>query len=538
MRRILRGMARFFRQRMSWVRSIVNITLVGLLALTLLSAWVPTTAGSSPVLKIWQQQLQKPDRSVERLGNLEVAPVRFEGSDLFTIVSPTVWDRTQPGSQLPVEARAAQVEANLQRVIDGSFIPGQKDGILTNFDPKTLQVSIVSLNEIPVIVASDSYHTQPLNLVTVTYLDASHNGQPIGVLAERWRSLIYQSLYAALMDRSPEALSLRGKLGESLVVLGVMLAASALLWLLQLPLKRRNHQLRLQQAAIAADIPLSEAGAEALESLNWQQMQEHFLNGFQRQMQLQRQRHVVGFFRWLLAWGQLAIWITGFAVAALIFPWTKQLAWFLLGSPTVVLFIWFLTSICNRFVGMLLQGAAEVWVKFGTSATNYPQRDGLRIFTILSALKPVKTLGIYAAGIAITLVYLGLPFSLVLTIAGIVALALILICQGFVRDWVTGGLMLWEDQYAIGDIISIDHHTGLVERMNLRLTQLRSLEGGLISIANGTISRVENLTRYWRSRVIGGTTSPKGQQGTRLSLENSNSGSFVDPEVSESPIES
>jgi small conductance mechanosensitive channel len=449
-----------------------------------------------PLLTLWQQQLQQVDRRVERLGNLETTPIWFEGQPLFTIASPTVWDRSQPGSQLPVELRANQIEDNLNRVVEGSFIPGSRDGILTNFDPKTLQVSIVSLSEVPVVVAGDAYHTQPLKLITVTHIDADYNGQPIAALAEQWRSIIYQNLYAALMERSPDALSLQGRLGESLVVLAVMLAASLVLWLLQAPLKRRNRSLRRQQATIVAET--APTGDFADDPSAWAQFQDHFLARFQQQAQLQQQRHLLAGFRWVLSWAQVAVWIAGLSTALILFPWTKPLGWWLLGMPTTLLFIWFLTSWGNRLARDFLQGTTTLWVKFGVAATPEAERDSLRVYSLLSLLLPIKTLLITTIGIVAMLVYLGMPFSLVLTIVGVIALILLLIGQNFMRDWMAGLFILWEDQYAIGDVVAIDHQTGLVERMTLRLTQLRNLEGHWISIANGRISQAVNLSQRWR----------------------------------------
>jgi moderate conductance mechanosensitive channel len=515
------------------LRSVLNLTLVGLLAATLLTAWVPNAVGESPLWKIWQQQLHQPDRSVQRLGGIEATPVHFDGTELFTLASPAVWDRTEPGPQTPVEVRARQVESNLNQVIEGSFIHGNKDGVLTNFDPKTLQVSVMSLNDVPVIIASDSYHSQPSKLVTVTYIDADYNGQPAAALAEQWRALVYQNLYGALMERSPDALSLRGKLGEALVGLGLTLAGGLVIWLLQLPLRRRNRRLRLQQTALAAevtpdfvsglatDLVFESAPERSGQGLGYTASEQElialraaFIDVFQRQRQLQTQRNVVSGFRWLLAWGQVAIWSVGLATALSLFPWTRHYVPNLLGTPADLLLIWFVTSAVNRLIGGLLNGMAETWVKFSHAAD--PKRDGLRIFTILATIKPIKTFCIYSCGLVAAAVHLGMPFSLVLTIAGIVGLAVLLIFQDFVRDWAAGLLILWGDQYAIGDVIQTENQIGLVERLDPRLTQLWDTEGRLISIANRSINRVENLTRGWLQREQREASSPKAERGSRL----------------------
>jgi len=526
---------------------LLHVVIVGLLALTLLSAWVPTADGRTSLLEIWQQELHQPKHGIERLGNVEVMPVQFEGTDLFTLASPTVWDRHKPTQQFPIEMRVKQVEANLNHVIEGGFLQGAKDGLLTNFDPKTLQVSVVSLNDVPVIVATDSYHSQPLKLVTVTYIDADYNGQPTAELAEQWRSLIYQNLYTALLDRSPDAVSLRGKLGESLLALAVMLAASLLIWLLQVPLRRRNRHLRMQQTALTAEwlSPMDEANlntsppstSPAAESIPEPRetsaatrlisLRNRFVVRFGELQSLQQQRQVVSFFRWLLAWSQVAVWLAGLSLALALFPWTRP-ALSVLRTPAILLTLWFSVGLVNRMTSTVLQGMALAWVNFGASAADEPQRDQFRVFTILAAIQPLKSIVIYTTGLVAAFVHLGLPLSLVLCLGGVVGLATLLICQGFVRDSVMGLLILWDDQYAIGDVIVVAEQIGLVERMNLRLTQMQTAEGGLLSIAHGSLTKIENLTRSWLHREAGHSASPKPPLGSRLTMASPNPFSSID----------
>ena len=526
---------------------ILHVAIVGLLALTLLSAWVPTPDGRTSLLQVWQQELHQPHHSIERLGNVEVMPVRFERAKLFTLASPTVWDRRKPAQQFPIEMRVKQVEANLNHVIAGGFLQGAKDGLLTNFDPKTLQVSVVSLNDVPVIVATDSYHSQPLKLVTVTYIDADYNGQPAAELAEQWRSLIYQNLYTALLDRSPDALSLRGKLGESLLALAVMLAASLVIWMLQMPLRRRNRHLRMQQTALTAEW-LSPANAVDPETSHPDEadlepiapssetrlmlLRDRFVVMFEELQSLQQQRQVIGFFRWLLAWSQVAVWLAGLSLSLGLFPWTRS-ALSVLSAPVLLLTIWFGAGLINRLTSAILQGMALAWVKFGASPSDEPQRDPFRLFTILSAIQPLKSIVIYAVAVVAAFVHLGLPLSLVLSVGGVVGLAMLLVCQGLVRDSVMGLFILWDDQYAVGDVIVVANEIGLVERMNLRLTQMQTAEGGLLSIAHGSLTKIENLTRSWlhreSSQLATPKAAPKPSLGNRVTIANPNPFGSIDP---------
>ncbi|MBD0270016.1 MAG: mechanosensitive ion channel family protein, partial [Cyanobacteria bacterium Co-bin8] len=128
------------------------------------------------------------------------------------------------------------------------------------------------------------------------------------------------------------------------------------------------------------------------------------------------------------------------------------------------------------------------------------QRRSLRIPTIVRSLKGCKTTAVYLLGLGWALNVLGVSLSSVLTLSAILALAISFASQSLVKDLVNGFLILLEDQYAIGDYVTLCQVSGLVENLNLRITQLRDVEGRLITVPNSQITLVENWTRIW-SRV-------------------------------------
>jgi small conductance mechanosensitive channel len=82
----------------------------------------------------------------------------------------------------------------------------------------------------------------------------------------------------------------------------------------------------------------------------------------------------------------------------------------------------------------------------------------------------------------------------------VIGLAISFGSQSLIKDLVNGCLILIEDQFAVGDVIQVRDKSGLVENLNLRVTQLRNSEGQLITITNSNITNVSNLTRLW-SRI-------------------------------------
>jgi moderate conductance mechanosensitive channel len=83
---------------------------------------------------------------------------------------------------------------------------------------------------------------------------------------------------------------------------------------------------------------------------------------------------------------------------------------------------------------------------------------------------------------------------------GVVGIAVGFGAQSLVRDYFNGALILLENQYSIGDVVSIAGVTGNVEDLTLRRTTLRDLDGIVHTVPNGEIKVASNRTRTW-SRI-------------------------------------
>ncbi len=86
--------------------------------------------------------------------------------------------------------------------------------------------------------------------------------------------------------------------------------------------------------------------------------------------------------------------------------------------------------------------------------------------------------------------------------AGILGLAVAFGAQPLVRDFFAGFFILLEDQYSLGDYVTVDGIGGTVERITLRLTIIRDLKGTLHYIPNGNVGRVSNYTKDWARAVL------------------------------------
>jgi small-conductance mechanosensitive channel len=66
-----------------------------------------------------------------------------------------------------------------------------------------------------------------------------------------------------------------------------------------------------------------------------------------------------------------------------------------------------------------------------------------------------------------------------------------------VRDFINGFFIVLEDQYVVGDIVRIGDVVGRVEHLTLRRTVVRDAQGAQVSIPNGEVGKVANLSRDW-----------------------------------------
>lgn len=97
---------------------------------------------------------------------------------------------------------------------------------------------------------------------------------------------------------------------------------------------------------------------------------------------------------------------------------------------------------------------------------------------------------------------LGVDVTSLLTVAGVGGIAIGLGAQTLVKDMLAGLLFFLEDQYQPGDIITVAGVSGEVEKMTLRVTELREFSGDLHVIPNGEIRSVTNSTRAFHRAIV------------------------------------
>ena len=95
------------------------------------------------------------------------------------------------------------------------------------------------------------------------------------------------------------------------------------------------------------------------------------------------------------------------------------------------------------------------------------------------------------------------------TLAGLASLALGFGAQNLVRDVITGFYIILEDQFVVGDTIQVGDTIGRVEHVTLRRTVVRDARGALVTLSNGDIRTVANLSRDWSQAFVDVALSPQ-----------------------------
>lgn len=119
--------------------------------------------------------------------------------------------------------------------------------------------------------------------------------------------------------------------------------------------------------------------------------------------------------------------------------------------------------------------------------------DPQKAITIGEVLKSVLKYTVYLFGVALMFYDVFAKIPVALASAG--GFAIGLGAQSLVKDLINGFFLLFEDQYGVGDHVTISNFSGIVESMGIRTTVLRDFTGDLHLIPNGSILEVTNHSR-------------------------------------------
>ncbi|HRW42237.1 MAG TPA: mechanosensitive ion channel family protein, partial [Microthrixaceae bacterium] len=158
-----------------------------------------------------------------------------------------------------------------------------------------------------------------------------------------------------------------------------------------------------------------------------------------------------------------------------------------------------------------------------------------RAATMSTITRSMATAVVDVVAAAWILAVLGVSLAAIVASAGVLGVALGFGAQNLVRDVLAGWFILVEDRYGVGDTIDAGAPAvGTVERVTLRSTRLRDINGTVWHVANGEILRVGNKSQSWSRAVVDVAVTPDadlerareilGEVGERMLLDEAWSG--------------
>lgn len=168
---------------------------------------------------------------------------------------------------------------------------------------------------------------------------------------------------------------------------------------------------------------------------------------------------------------------------------SKPAIWVSLGEVFFkIIVIIILGMILNKLGGRLIERA------FSNRKHLRVNMSDRREQTLSKLLKNVLIYLITFVVIVMVLETLGVPVSTLIAGAGVAGLAIGFGAQSLVKDIISGFFIIFEDQFSVGDYITIDGLEGTVEEIGFRTTKLAGWTGEQYVLPNGSINFVTNYS--------------------------------------------
>lgn len=387
--------------------------------------------------------------------------VYLDGHCIFKVAAPR--------SELSTRLNYIQTQLNrIKQIYDGATVPEVQ---VIPVGAETDSGSDLE-NNIQIRIGAE----EPIRLMTVTRWDAQLGGEDIEGRTEQIISQIESALDRAQLERTETFLKQRGAIAIGIFMLALVLHIIGRRWQRKLR-KQQEREVEFPRSALPIATQLSQRQSYNLREVEVRLSQ--LLQGgaiaaaFFINLGLFPQTRITQV--WLLGIFKYPLWL---ALIALVSYLTIRLSYALIA----------------KFNQLLADGALEAFT-FITQESN--QRLELRVKTFSQVMRSIVTLIILVIALLVCLWSVNIDIAPILAGAGIIGLAVSFAAQNLLKDIINGFSIILEDQYAVGDVINVGPVTGLVENINLRITQIRDAEGRLITIPNGEVRIVANLSNQW-----------------------------------------
>jgi small conductance mechanosensitive channel len=169
------------------------------------------------------------------------------------------------------------------------------------------------------------------------------------------------------------------------------------------------------------------------------------------------------------------------------------------GVPILLIVV--IALIVIRLASLFVRGLVKALLDREATEGTAQELSAVEIRKRMDTLETLGTnvirLFVFLIALVMILGELGLDIGPAVAGLGVVGIAVGFGTQSIVRDYFTGALILIENQYSKGDVVTIAGVSGTVEDFSLRRTTLRDLDGVVHTVPNGEVHVASNRTRVW-----------------------------------------
>lgn len=194
-------------------------------------------------------------------------------------------------------------------------------------------------------------------------------------------------------------------------------------------------------------------------------------------------------------------WLANLLTRAGVTAGTARSVSSLVVRPVEILLV-ILAGVAVAYLGSRAIRRGLTRVSHRAAARSGAERARPRVATLVALAGNVWRFVVAVVVISIILGIIGINLTPLLASATVIGATIGFGAQSLVRDYLSGVLITMEDQYGIGDTITVADATGVVEDVSLRTTRIRSADGSVWFVPNGEIRRVANSSRGWAKAVV------------------------------------
>lgn len=316
---------------------------------------------------------------------------------------------------------------------------------------------------------------KPFPVLTLNNNDAKIHGVKLEHHAQQISGKIEVGFARVQQERKAPYLFKQSKIAASILLIMILSSWLILNWIKSLNLAKANLTPKINSKSLLTDL-------EQRKKLNLEEVQYR-----------------------LLQLAQITLWLGGSLLILGLFPQTRLWQLWIITLLRIPLRLLIVISACYILIRLSYVAIARINTAISSNvfANSYvfkpdtSRRLQVRVNTFSSLFRGIITFFWIGIGLFVALSILGLNITPFLAGAGVLGLAFSFASQNLIKDTINGLLIIFEDQYAVGDVVTIGEVGGMVENLSLRITQLRDGEGRLITIPNSEITLVANHSNGW-----------------------------------------